>query len=228
MMSELKRGRSGQAFGVPERDCAHGFALQNAFMVNSWFTSGRSRLVSALSAGSALMAFASPAHAAGRYFATTEIVTGSMLLGVMSAATVSALWMGRQRAKMAAESRALKASLSDAKHNVSRLQALIGDKDRRIVVWDGRSGKPEFLGQLPPETGAPQADNEFLAFGRWLKPTSAGEIERAVNCAPRPRASTSSSKPAVMKSWRPRAACPADRPSCASWRSTTCAPKPPS
>ena len=33
---------------------------------------------------------------------------------------------------------------------------------------------------MPPETGAPQADRDFLAFGRWLKPASASEIERAV------------------------------------------------
>src|SRR5690606_39941174 len=93
---------------------------------------------------------------------------------------ISALWMIRQRGRMEAEHRELRAHLSDARHTVSRLQALIGDKNRRIVMWDGLSGKPEFLGQLPPETGAPQADRDFLAFGRWLKPNSAAEIERAV------------------------------------------------
>ena len=154
-------------------------SAQSKFMVNKWFTGRGRRLVSVLSAGSALSALASPARAAP-YLATTEIVTVSMLLGVMSAAMVSAIWMIRQRGRMEAESRALKAHLSDARHNVSRLQALIGDKDRRIVVWDGLSEKPEFLGQLPAETGAPQADRDFLAFGRWMKPTSAAEIERAV------------------------------------------------
>ncbi len=118
---------------MPGRDRAHSYA-QNKFMVNEWFTSGKRRLVSALSAGSALTALAGPAHAAGPYLATTEIVTVSMLLGVMSAAMVSAIWMIRQRGRMEAESRELKAHLSDARHNVSRLQALIGDKDRRIVV----------------------------------------------------------------------------------------------
>jgi signal transduction histidine kinase len=179
MMAEEKRGRSGQAFGMPERECAHSLALQDGFMVNRWFTGGRRRLVSALSAGSALALLAGPAHASG-HLATPEIVTGSMLLGVMSAAMVSAIWMIRQRGRMEAENRGLKAHLSEARHDISRLQALIGDKNRRIVVWDGLSGKPEFLGQLPPETGAPQGDRDFLAFGRWMKPTSAAEIERAV------------------------------------------------
>ena len=179
MMAELKRGRSGQAFCPPERDGAHACAPQNGNMVNGWLTRHGRRL---LAAGSALtsLGFAGPAHAAGPYLATTEIVTVSMLLGVMSATMVSAVWMIRQRGRMEAEHRELRAHLSDARHTVSRLQALIGDKNRRIVMWDGLSGKPEFLGQLPPETGAPQADREFLAFGRWMKPNSALEIERAV------------------------------------------------
>ncbi len=53
------------------------------------------------------------------------------------------------------------------------------DKNRRIVIWDGDE-RPELIGQLPPETGAPQ-DNEFLAFGLWLKPRSASELERAID-----------------------------------------------
>jgi len=159
---------------------AHANARQNGLMVNRWFTSGGRRLVSALSAGTALAFVAGPAHAGGPHLATPEIVTASVLLGVMSAAMVSAIWMIRQRGRMEAENRDLKAHLSEARHDVSRLQALISDKNRRIVVWDGLSGKPEFLGQLPPETGAPQADRDFLAFGRWMKPASAAEIEHAI------------------------------------------------
>src|SRR5690606_35109594 len=56
----------------------------------------------------------------------------------------------------------------------------IADKNRRIVVWDGTNSKPEFLGHLPAETGAPQENCDFLAFGRWLRPTSAADIERAI------------------------------------------------
>ena len=159
---------------------AHANARQNGLMVNRWFTSGGRRLVSALSAGTALAFVAGPAHAGGPHLATPEIVTASVLLGVMSAAMVSAIWMIRQRGRMEAENRDLKAHLSETRHDVSRLQALISDKNRRIVVWDGLSGKPEFLGQLPPETGAPQADRDFLAFGRWMKPASATEIEHAI------------------------------------------------
>jgi signal transduction histidine kinase len=181
MMSEMKRGRSRQAFAVPERDVAHASVPADARKMQTWLTVRCSRrLARLLAAGSALASLAGPAWAAGPYLATSEIVTGSLMLGVMSATMVSAIWMIRQRGRMEAERRELKAHLSDARHNISRLQALIGDKDRRIVVWDGLSQKPEFLGQLPPETGAPREDRDFLAFGRWLKASSAGEIERAV------------------------------------------------
>ena len=119
---------------MPERSMAHSLAPFKPTKIERWLTvRGGARL---LAAGSALTALASPAHAAGPYLATTEIVTVSMLLGVMSAAMVSAVWMIRQRGRMEAENREMKAQLSDARHNISRLQTLIGDKNRRIVIWE--------------------------------------------------------------------------------------------
>ncbi|MDX3928452.1 MAG: ATP-binding protein [Shinella sp.] len=144
------------------------------------------RLLRFLACGSALSSISAPAYAFGEigarapFLASSEIVTFSAFVGVMSAAMFSAIWMIRQRARLESENGELRAGLSDARHGLSRLQALIGDKNRRIVVWDGLSQRPEILGQLPPETGAPQAERDFLAFGRWLKPTSAGEVEHAI------------------------------------------------
>ncbi|WP_377292433.1 ATP-binding protein [Rhizobium sp. SG2393] len=113
-------------------------------------------------------------------FHSTEIVTFSVLIGVISAAMLSAIWMIRQRGNMETENRELRAVLSDANHQISRFQALISDKNRRIVVWEGQASRAEFLGQLPIETGAPQENADFLAFGRWLKPQSASELEHAI------------------------------------------------
>ncbi len=183
MVSELERGRTGQAFGVPERNRAHRLGAVAAKAAGAVFSKLHGRFLSRLATGSALACLAGPAYAAadgGRYLATTEIVTFSMAFGVLSASIVSAVWMVRQRGRAQADNHHLKADLSDARHSISRLQALIGDKNRRIVVWDGLSEKPEFLGQLPPETGAPAADRDFLAFGRWLKPIAAAEIEKAI------------------------------------------------
>ncbi len=117
---------------------------------------------------------------ARRLFTSVEMVGFSLVIGILSAALLSAVWLIRQRGALEAESHEMRSALSDAKQRISRYQAIIADKNRRIVIWDGNDRKPEFLGQLPGETGAPQADNEFLAFGRWLKPSSAGELDKAI------------------------------------------------
>ncbi|WP_416798637.1 ATP-binding protein [Ciceribacter azotifigens] len=115
-----------------------------------------------------------------RLFTSVEMVGFSLVIGILSAALLSAVWLIRQRGALEAESHEMRSALSDARQRISRYQAIIADKNRRIVIWDGNDRKPEFLGQLPGETGAPQADNEFLAFGRWLKPSSAGELDKAI------------------------------------------------
>lgn len=115
-----------------------------------------------------------------RLFTSSEMAVFSVIIGVISAALLSTMWMVRQRGNMESESREIRTALSDANQRISQYQALIADKNRRIVIWDGQNARPELLGQLPVETGAPQ-DNEFLAFGRWLKSWSAGELDKAID-----------------------------------------------
>lgn len=133
----------------------------------SFFGDGRkaSRLMRRLLAGTTLLAATDAAAQASApvarsIFGTSEVVTFSVLIGVISAAMLSAIWLIRQRGNIEAENRALRADLSDANQRISRFQALIADKNRRIVVWDGLAERPEFLGQLPLETGAPQDDRD--------------------------------------------------------------------
>ncbi|MBB6485690.1 signal transduction histidine kinase [Rhizobium lusitanum] len=115
-----------------------------------------------------------------RLFTSSEMAVFSVIIGVISAALLSTVWMVRQRGNLESESREIRTALSDANQRISQYQALIADKNRRIVIWDGQDARPELLGQLPVETGAPQ-DNEFLAFGRWLKSWSAGELDKAID-----------------------------------------------
>ena len=139
-----------------------------------------------LISGSALAGFALPGLAAeaaaveARLFTSSQMVASSLVLGVISAALLSAVWLIRQKGNIESESREMRSALSDAQQKISRYQSLIADKNRRIVIWEEQNGAPEFLGQLPVETGAPQNGPDFLAFGRWLKSHSASEIERAI------------------------------------------------
>ncbi|RAX43556.1 PAS domain-containing sensor histidine kinase [Rhizobium tropici] len=131
-------------------------------------------------AGPVLAQSNSAAQASMRLFTSSEMAVFSVIIGVISAALLSTMWMVRQRGNMESESREIRTALSDANQRISQYQALIADKNRRIVIWDGPNARPELLGQLPVETGAPQ-DNEFLAFGRWLKSWSAGELDKAID-----------------------------------------------
>ena len=139
-----------------------------------------------LSCGSALASLLVPglAHAqatnAMRGFDSIDVAGYAVLLGSVSAALIFAAVLLRQRNKLDVEVRELRSAYSDSQQKISRYQTLIADKNRRTVIWEGHNGKAELLGQLPAETGAPQQDPDFLAFGRWLKPHSASEVERAI------------------------------------------------
>jgi signal transduction histidine kinase len=121
------------------------------------------------------------AAAAAPSFSSFQVIFSALALGALGASLLAAVWLVRQRGNMEAESEEMRSALSDAQQRISKYEALIADKNRRIVVWESGTSRAEFLGQLPAETGAPQADREFLAFGRWLRSTSAAELEAAID-----------------------------------------------
>ncbi|MCO6187980.1 PAS domain-containing sensor histidine kinase [Rhizobium sp. L1K21] len=127
------------------------------------------------------------AHAAsklvlfGSAFNSAGVAGFSLLAGGLSAALISAVWQRRRRSAAEAESIQVRGELSEATQKISRYEALIADKNRRIVIWDSMSGQREILGHLPAETGAPADHREFLAFGKWLNPRSAGELEASID-----------------------------------------------
>ncbi len=127
------------------------------------------------------------AHAAsnselfGISLTSTGVVGFSLLAGVLSAALISAVWQARRRSAAELENRQAQDELSEASQKISRYEALIADKNRRIIIWDSMSGQREILGYLPVDTGAPKDHGEFLAFGKWLNPRSAGELEAAID-----------------------------------------------
>ncbi|MBL0374181.1 PAS-domain containing protein [Rhizobium sp. KVB221] len=146
----------------------------------------RKRLAPVLSrllfSATALIPVAAQAAEAGaaRVLSSANVMSLSAAAGLICVSLVAAFALARKRSAIETENRTIQTALSDARNQISRYEALIADKNRRIVIWDGLSGQPEFLGQLPLETGAPVSDREFLAFGRWLKPRSATELERAI------------------------------------------------
>ena len=111
---------------------------------------------------------------------TVEVMQAAVFAGVMGAALLSAIWLIRERARIAAENVLLRAKVADINASLQRSEALLNLRDQRIVVWTSEKSKPEVVGALPAETGAPEDRSNFLAFGRWLMPRSAAALEQAV------------------------------------------------
>ncbi|MEP9387062.1 ATP-binding protein [Mesorhizobium sp. KR9-304] len=143
------------------------------------------RLLIRASAASSLLV-SDLAHAQGGLagslfsFGTVEVMQVSMLVGVMGAALLSAIVMIRERARTAAENVELRARVADLNAAIRRSEALLNLRDQRLIVWNDDRKKPELLGTLPAESGAPDERASFLAFGRWLMPRSAAALENAV------------------------------------------------
>ncbi len=188
-MSVIKRSLQKQA--GPIRDEGTNAASKPSTRASKDAPAGGLRrfgtLCTAFLCGTALSGVATSAlaqesrRAAVKLFSSTEVVLSSLVVGALGAALLSAVWLVRQRGNMQAETQEMRSALSDAQQQISRYEALIAEKNRRIVVWESGPSRPEFLGQLPPETGAPQQDRDFLAFGRWLRASSASDLEKAID-----------------------------------------------
>jgi signal transduction histidine kinase len=141
-----------------------------------------------LLSGTVLSGFASTALAQSvetasntqRMFSSSETISYSIILGTLCAAMLSVVWLVRQRGHIENEFGEYRSALSDAQQDISKYHALISDNSRRIVLWEDTTDRPQFLGELPAETGAPSSNVDFLAFGKWLKPSSAGNLEKAI------------------------------------------------
>lgn len=134
---------------------------------------------------SLLIPVAAPAEAASIKTAaavveTLDVIQLAIFVGAMAAAMLSAAWLIRERGKIAAENLQLRTRVAELDAAKQRSGILLNLKDQRVVVWTAGGSSPELVGKLPDAIGAPDARGTFLAFGRWLNPQSASELDRAV------------------------------------------------
>ncbi|MEM6463040.1 MAG: ATP-binding protein [Pseudomonadota bacterium] len=121
-----------------------------------------------------------PGPASGPFANSFEVMNFALVIGAVSAAMISAIWLIRERGRISLDNTRLRTALSDANTAIARYQSLIIEKDRSYVIWDGQSAA-QFLGSLPSHIGAPRANRDLLAFGLWLEPASASRIEHAID-----------------------------------------------
>jgi signal transduction histidine kinase len=116
----------------------------------------------------------------GLSLGTWEVIQLAVFAGITGAAMLSAIWLIRERARTAAENLELRGRMSETATALQRAESLLNLNDQRVVVWMNEDRKPEVVGALPAETGVPDERGAFLAFGRWLAPQSAADLERAL------------------------------------------------
>jgi signal transduction histidine kinase len=111
---------------------------------------------------------------------TVDVIQFAVVLGIMGSAFLSAIWLIRERARIAQENLSLRGRIAELNGALQRSEALLHLKDQRIVAWAGSAKKPDLIGALPGSSGAPEERSAFLAFGRWLSPRSATRLENAI------------------------------------------------
>lgn len=110
---------------------------------------------------------------------TPEVVQLAVFAGAMGSALVSAVWLIRERARIASENAELRGRLAELDADVQRSNAFLNLRDQKLVIWASGVERAEVAGSLAPRAGAPEERAAFLAFGRWLTPRSAAELEHA-------------------------------------------------
>lgn len=117
-------------------------------------------------------------------FASTITPDQIVFLSAIAGFTLFAVWsvimLMRARQRAEAEVAALRAEVAALKATADRADALIDGEDERFVVWGAPEQTTLVTGNLPADCGAPAGRAAFLAFGTWLQPASAGQLDRAV------------------------------------------------
>ena len=121
-----------------------------------------------------------PALAEDGGLASHQIVLTASMVGVVAVAAASAIGMMRQRARADETIARLRLENADLKAEADRAEALIDVEDQLTLCWDKAGEPPLLVGALGADAGAPKARAEFLAFGTWLEPESARELDHRI------------------------------------------------
>lgn len=116
----------------------------------------------------------------GMSVGTFEVIQLAVFAGVMGAALLSAIWLIRERARIANANLDLSGRIAELNASLHRSEALLNLKDQRLIVWMKDAAKPEIIGVLGLTAGVPEDRATFLAFGRWLTPRAASTLERSI------------------------------------------------
>jgi signal transduction histidine kinase len=109
-----------------------------------------------------------------------EIAALALTLGILCFAVVTAVLLVRTRRRLVeVEASARDESLA-AKAAIDRFKGLILSEPQILIAWAAAADQPEIIGDPALVIGG-EAPHRPLAFGTWLEPDAARDMERAVD-----------------------------------------------
>ncbi|MEO9336122.1 ATP-binding protein [Mesorhizobium sp. SB112] len=174
---------AGQAVSGGHRDSSNGTPARKGFgarLITRFFVK-RALATSAL-AGLAFEAHAQqqPLQELGLSVGAVEVIQLAVFAGIIGSALLCAIWLIREKGRIASDNVDLRGRVADLTASLQRSEALLNLRDQRVIIWEREHKKPEIVGSLTAEAGAPEERASFLAFGRWLMPASAAALDHAV------------------------------------------------
>ena len=109
-----------------------------------------------------------------------EIAALTLTLGVLCFAVVTAILLVRTRGRLAEVEASARDESAASKAAIDRAYALLLSEQQILVAWAAGADEPEIIGD-PTLVTAADTPQRVLAFGTWLEPETAGDMERSVD-----------------------------------------------
>ena len=109
-----------------------------------------------------------------------EIAALALTLGILCFAVVTAILLVRTRARLIEVEASARDDSIASKAAIDRAYALLLSEPQIVVAWAAATDEPEIIGDQTLLTTA-DAPHRVLAFGTWLEPDTARDMERWVD-----------------------------------------------
>jgi signal transduction histidine kinase len=147
---------------------------------------GRAALGTLAGAG---LGFAQPAHAADLSFLHAITTVGinhqefaalTTALSLLGFSVVAAILLMRTRLRAARNEAGLRSEIQSLQSEADRYRALLFAEPQVLIAWPAGEDRPQISGDVSFLT-AQESPQRILAFGTWLPPGSAPQMDRAVD-----------------------------------------------
>src|SRR5262245_20792086 len=109
-----------------------------------------------------------------------ELAALALTLGILCFAVVTAILLVRTRQRLGDAEAAARDESIAARAAIDRAYALLMSEPQVLIAWAAASDEPEIIGD-PGLVANAEAPHRLLAFGTWLPPEAARDMEHAVD-----------------------------------------------